>query len=109
MNETNCHSTSSPSSLSSQSSFATVNLFGIPVAKVTEEEAVARIIAFAKARNSQLTTHNSQLLTYNSQLTTPNSQLQLFFNHVEHVEQVEGMMKGRKVCGCLLRGGMLAI
>ena len=63
MNETNCHSTSSPSSLSSQSSFATVNLFGIPVAKVTEEEAVARIIAFAKARNSQLTTHNSQLST----------------------------------------------
>ena len=63
MNETNCHSTSSPSSLSSQSSFATVNLFGIPVAKVTEEEAVARIIAFAKARNSQLTTHNSQIST----------------------------------------------
>ena len=63
MNETNCHSTSSPSSLSSQSSFATVNLFGIPVAKVTEEEAVARIIAFAKARNSQLTTLNSQLST----------------------------------------------
>ena len=61
MNETNCHSTSSPSSLSSQSSFATVNLFGIPVAKVTEEEAVARIIAFAKARNPQLSTLNSQL------------------------------------------------
>ena len=40
-----------------------VKLFGIPVAKVTEEEAVARIIAFAKARNSQLTTHNSQLST----------------------------------------------
>ena len=63
MNETNCHSTSSPSSLSSQSSFATVNLFGIPVAKVTEEEAVARIIAFAKARNPQLSTLNSQLST----------------------------------------------
>ena len=63
MNETNCHSTSSPSSLSSQSSFATVNLFGIPVAKVTEEEAVARIIAFAKAHNPQLSTLNSQLST----------------------------------------------
>ena len=35
-----------------------VKLFGIPVAKVTEEEAVARIIAFAKARNPQLSTLN---------------------------------------------------
>ena len=40
-----------------------VKLFGIPVAKVTEEEAVARIIAFAKARNPQLSTLNSQLST----------------------------------------------
>ena len=40
-----------------------VKLFGIPVAKVTEEEAVARVIAFAKARNPQLSTLNSQLST----------------------------------------------
>jgi len=40
-----------------------VKLFGIPVAKVTEDGAVARIIAFAKARNPQLSTLNSQLST----------------------------------------------
>ena len=32
---------------------------------------------------------------------TPTS---LFFNYVEHVEQVEEMMKGRKVCGWMVRG-----
>ena len=41
-------------------------LFGIPVARVTEAEAVERIVELAKRRhstadNSQLTTHNSQL------------------------------------------------
>ena len=65
-----------------------VKLFGIPVAKVTETEAVERIIAFAKDHNPQhatgkmpvvpvpqLPTTNSQLPTINYQLSTINYQL----------------------------------
>ena len=58
-----------------------VKLFGIPVAKVTEGEAVERILAFAEERNVQHTTGKMpvvpvpQLPTTNSQLPTPNSQL----------------------------------
>ena len=103
MNETNCHRTSSPSSLSSQSRFASVNLFGIPVAKVTEEEAVARIIAFAQQHATdklpvvsvpQLGTRNSEPETRNSQLSTLNSQLSTKFVATLNVDFVANAVRG---------------
>ena len=46
-------------------------LFGIPVARVTQSEAVEHIVAMAKSRHS--TADSRQPTTHNSQLPTPNS------------------------------------
>ena len=77
-----------------------VKLFGIPVAKVTETEAVDRIIAFAKrqdcgspdAGNPKLDSH--QLSTLNPQLSTLNPQLSTRFVATLNVDFVANAVSG---------------
>ena len=79
----------------------TALLFGIPVARVTEAEAVERIIAMAKRRpstpNTQLTSTRST--RPNSQLSTPNSQLGTRFIATLNVDFVSNAVRCRPFGG----------
>ena len=70
-----------------------VKLFGIPVAKVTEEEAVARIIAFAKERNVQQATGKMPVVPV-PQLSTINYQLSTKFVATLNVDFVANAVRG---------------
>ncbi len=84
-----------------------VKLFGIPVAKVTEDEAVERIIAFAEERNVQHTTgkmpvvpvpqpetRNSEPETRNSEPETLNAQRSTKFVATLNVDFVANAVSG---------------
>ena len=70
-----------------------VKLFGIPVAKVTEDEAVERIIAFAKERNVQQATGKKPVVPA-PQLSTINYQLSTKFVATLNVDFVANAVRG---------------